>query len=160
MRTFQDSMRVAFIGSGNTSLLRDVGTVESEGDTVHVRYEHFSISLDAADLIINKGQRVRLGNIAGTVLEPANIWQRAERLRSNPNLQHTTPVHWDDDTVTEESTRMLQLSDVPAGVVRNQQADRTAAVDAAIDSWWAGTESTGVYEEDIEQLKRLLARIR
>ncbi len=162
MRTFQDSMRVTFIGSGETNLFTDVGTVNGTGEdgTVHVTYEHFSTDLAAADLILTKGQRVRLGNIAGTVLEPADIWRRAERLSSNPDLQHTTPVHWDDDTVSEESTRMLQLSDIPTGVGSSGATDRTTAVHAIVDGWWAATEKTGVYEEDVEQLKRLLAHIR
>lgn len=160
MGTFHDSMRVTFIGSGNTNLLTDVGTVNGtrEDGTVHVAYEHFSTDLAAADLILAKGQRVRIGNNAGTVLEPADIWQRAERLSKNPALLHTTPVHWDDDTATEEPTRNLHLSGVPAGVTTG--ADRTAAVNAVIDSWWASTEQTGVYEEDVEQLKRLLSHIR
>ena len=157
MRTFQDGMYVTFIGRGHTTLLGDVGTVESEGDTVNVAYKHVGIGLDAADLIINKGQRVRLGPIVGTVLEPADIWQRADRLNNDPNLPHTTPVHWDDDTVTEEPTKNLRLSDIPAGI--SAPTNRTTAVNAVIDSWWAGTEKTGVYEEDIEQLKRLLSHI-
>ncbi|MGW8431622.1 hypothetical protein ACWGJ9_11065 [Curtobacterium citreum] len=154
MRTFQNGMYVTFIGTSHTSLIGDVGTVESEGDTVHVAYKHVSISLDAADLIINKGQRVRLGRIAGTVLEPANIWQRAERLNKDRRLEHTTPVYWDDDTVSEEPTKNLSLSDIPASV-----ANRTPAVNSVIDEWWAATEKTGVYEEDVEQLKLRLAHI-
>jgi hypothetical protein len=158
MRTFQDGMHVTFIGAGHTSLLGDVGTVRDEGETVSVAYKHFSICLDAADLILTKGQRVRLGNIAGTVLEPADIWHRAGRLSKNPSLLHTTPVHWDDDTATEEPTKNLRLSDIPVGT--SASTDRTTAVNAVIDGWWAATEKTGVYEEDVEQLKRLISLIR
>jgi hypothetical protein len=160
MRTFQDGMRVTFIGEGNTSLLSDVGTVDGEGDTVHVTYKHFGICLNHADVIVTKGQRVRLGPIAGTVLEPADIWQRADRLNNDSSLPHTTPVHWDDDTVTEEPTKNLRLSDIPAGATGANRSDRTLAVNAVIDSWWVAIENTGVYEGDINQLKRLLAHIR
>lgn len=160
MRTFQDGMRVTFIGSGNTDLHNETGTVNGEGETVDVGYKHLSIRLNANDLVLAKGQRVRLGRlpITGTVLEPADIWQRADRFNKNPDLPHTTPVHWDDDTATEELTRNLLLSDVPAGA--RPTAERATAVNAVIDSWWAATDPTGVYEEDIDQLKRLLAHIR
>jgi len=152
MRTFQNGMRVAFIGDGNTSLHNQTGTVSDEGETVDVTYKHFSTCLNATDLILAKGQRVAYfsyPHLAGTVLEPHDIWQRAETLTDADD--HTTPVLWDNGITGAEDTRVLRLSDIPAGAYLP-----ATATDAAIDSWWDSTAASGVYEEDIIRLKTLI----